>query len=109
MERLCQNCMYWEENGLSVGICRRYPPRAEYMDFYPRTHNVDWCGEFAYKHDNVPHDTAKELVVEENETLSTIGKGAMNSQIDKNIKENKDDAPKKKSWVRKVQSLTRNR
>lgn len=71
----CKTCRFWmaqdidttigpEEEGLNVGICRRYPPspgpfvlemihqgrgrEVEDLDAYqyPRTSKDDWCGEY---------------------------------------------------------------
>jgi len=51
MKYKCEECIFWEMNGVSQhnikkGICRRYPPL---YGKFPITYAVDWCGEFKKK------------------------------------------------------------
>lgn len=45
----CQRCAYWDpfkQDGPSLGLCRRLPPRLEAHSEFPMTKGEDWCGEF---------------------------------------------------------------
>lgn len=61
MERKCENCHHWTEDGLD-GYCRRYAPRNIDWISIPgqvkdttlvfakyRTDDVNWCGDFKPK------------------------------------------------------------
>jgi len=45
LDRICENCRYWDKENDDEGICRRFPPDGE-TDLFPVTGSTDWCGEF---------------------------------------------------------------
>ncbi|GEM_PF-7103431 len=50
MERMCQNCDFWEkQKGQHYGSCKRHaPPVREdvYYAYWPITKEQDFCGEY---------------------------------------------------------------
>lgn len=49
VERICQNCRFWEFMGSDEGECRRKPPYGrgdEQTALWPVSAVHDWCGEF---------------------------------------------------------------
>jgi len=49
----CRKCKYFhkETKTGTTGACRRYPPQIvpDSGDFWPMTHETDWCGEYEPK------------------------------------------------------------
>lgn len=58
----CANCRFWvvakdNKSPETSGECRRYPPETHFAEgefaiFFPATDALDWCGEYAVRHDS---------------------------------------------------------
>ena len=58
MKMTCENCKFWDkyDHALGEGHCRKSHPTT---GGWPRTRDIDWCGEFARRD---PEDFTDEAV-----------------------------------------------
>lgn len=58
VERICENCQWWERGLGVLGFCKRNPPLfigndlnhdGSMIGMWPQTSRLSWCGEFRPK------------------------------------------------------------